>query len=263
MARIRSIKPEFPQSESIGKLSRDARLLFLQIWTIVDDSGRTRASSRMLASLLYPYDDDAKDLIQGWLVELEQNGHVRQYEVDGSRYLEVVNWSKHQKISHPAESRLPPFTDASRISIREDLAKPRESLATDLGPRIGKKESSPSVPMLACNGATATIIPMSIIQSNRPKPKPAKPYSEEFVNKFWLPYPRTPVMVKKEAWQEWLKLSPEDRQAACQAIEPFKRFLKKNPTHSIVHACRFLSQNRAEGLLEDASQRPDIRGHFA
>lgn len=34
MARIRSIKPEFPQSESIGKLSRDARPLFVLLWTI-------------------------------------------------------------------------------------------------------------------------------------------------------------------------------------------------------------------------------------
>jgi hypothetical protein len=59
MARIRTIKPEFPQSESMGRISRDARLLFVQLWCICDDHGRTRAASRMLASLLFPYDDDA------------------------------------------------------------------------------------------------------------------------------------------------------------------------------------------------------------
>ena len=47
MARIRTIKPEFPQSESIGALTREARLLFVLLWTIVDDSGRC---SRILAT---------------------------------------------------------------------------------------------------------------------------------------------------------------------------------------------------------------------
>jgi hypothetical protein len=129
VARIRTIKPEFPQSESVGKLSRDARLLFIQIWTIVDDSGRARAASRMLASLLYPYDDDAKDLMEGWLAELDAGDHIRRYDVDGSQYLEVVKWLEHQKIDKPSKSRLPEFAEASRI-----VAKPREASTTDLVP---------------------------------------------------------------------------------------------------------------------------------
>jgi hypothetical protein len=72
MPRIRTIKPEFPQSQSTGRVSRDARLLFILLWTIADDVGRTRAASRMLASLLFPYDDDAPALIEGWLAELER-----------------------------------------------------------------------------------------------------------------------------------------------------------------------------------------------
>jgi hypothetical protein len=129
MARIRTIKPEFPQSESIGKLSRDARLLYVQLWTIVDDAGRARAASRMLASLLYPYDDDARDLIDEWLAELEDGEHIRRYDVDGSQYLEIVKWLEHQKIDKPSKSRLPEFVGGSRI-----VAKPREASATDLGP---------------------------------------------------------------------------------------------------------------------------------
>lgn len=131
MPRIRSIKPEFPQSETIGKLSRDARLLFIQLWTVSDDSGRTRAASRMLASLLYPYDDDAPALIGGWLDELEKGGCIRRYEADSSSYLEIVNWLKHQKIDHPTKSRLPPFRESSR-----GLATSSRILATDLGSRI-------------------------------------------------------------------------------------------------------------------------------
>lgn len=36
MARIRTIKPEFPQSETMGRVSRDARLLFIQLWTVAE-----------------------------------------------------------------------------------------------------------------------------------------------------------------------------------------------------------------------------------
>lgn len=133
MARIRSIKPEFPQSETIGRLSRDARLLFIQLWTLADDSGRSRASSRMLASLLYPYDDDASGLIDRWLTELSKNDCIRLYEADDNQYLEIVKWLKHQKIDHPGKSKIPEFS--------EILAKPRETFATDLGPRtIGPRK---------------------------------------------------------------------------------------------------------------------------
>jgi hypothetical protein len=161
MARIRTIKPEFPQSESIGKLSRDARLLYIQLWTIVDDAGRARAASRMLASLLYPYDDDARELIDGWLLELEDGEHVRRYEVDGSQYLEIVKWLEHQKIDKPSKSRLPEFVEGSRT-----VAKPREASATDLVP------------------STSDLGP-----ENATRSRSASPSSEDFEN-FKKCYPR-------------------------------------------------------------------------
>lgn len=80
MGRIRTIKPEFPQSESVGRLSRDARLVFILLWTVADDEGRSRAASRMLASLLYPYDDDAPKRIDGWLSELEREKCLIRYQ---------------------------------------------------------------------------------------------------------------------------------------------------------------------------------------
>jgi len=138
VARIRSIKPEFPQSESMGAISRDARLLFCLLWTVCDDEGRTRGASRMLASLLFPYDDDAPRLIDGWLSELEGVQCIVRYSVAGSTYLQVCNWLIHQKIDKPSKSRLPAFVESSRI-----LAKPREPSPPDLdlGPRtIGPRK---------------------------------------------------------------------------------------------------------------------------
>lgn len=134
MARIRTIKPEFPQSETVGKLSREARLLFIQLWTICDDSGRTRAASRMLASLLYPYDDDARDQIPTWLGELDKAGCIRLYDVEGNRYLDIPKWLDHQKIDRPSASKFPAFDEGSRV-----FDEPSRTFAQDQG-REGTKE---------------------------------------------------------------------------------------------------------------------------
>jgi hypothetical protein len=128
MARIRTIKPEFPQSESMGRVSRESRLCFVLLWTLADDEGKLRGNSRMLASLLFPYDDDASGLIDGWLSELDAEGCLIRYQVDGTNYLQICKWLNHQKIDKPTKSKFPPFDGGSRI-----LANPSELSCEDLG----------------------------------------------------------------------------------------------------------------------------------
>jgi hypothetical protein len=139
MARIRTIKPEFPQSESMGRVSRDARLTFIMLWTIADDSGRLRGNSRMLASLLFPYDDDARKHIDSWLGELERENCITRYVVDGDSYLQVNGWANHQKIDKPSASKIPPPPESSRI-----LANPRESSPLDQGEDQGREGNGDS-----------------------------------------------------------------------------------------------------------------------
>jgi hypothetical protein len=114
----------------MGKVSREARLLFVNMWTLADDEGRLRAASRMLASLLYPYDDDAPDLIEGWLGELERVRSIHRYVVDDTTYAQVTNWLEHQKIDRASKSRLPAPGEPSR-----QFASPREVSPPYLGPR--------------------------------------------------------------------------------------------------------------------------------
>jgi hypothetical protein len=131
MARIRTIKPEFPQSESMGNVSRDARLCFILMWTLADDSGRLRGNSRMLASLLFPYDDDAPGRIDSWLDELDREGCVIRYVAEGATYIQIAKWLIHQKIDKPSPSKIPEFDGSSRI-----LANVRERSSEDQGSRI-------------------------------------------------------------------------------------------------------------------------------
>lgn len=143
MARIRTIKPEFPQSESMGRVSRDARLCFILLWTLVDDAGRFRGSSRMLASLLYPYDDDAQGLIEGWLDELVDQRCIDRYAVGRESYFEVCNWLSHQKIDRPSRSKFPsnPETSRNLEKTREDSSGDQGSRIKDQGSRIEEQEN--------------------------------------------------------------------------------------------------------------------------
>jgi hypothetical protein len=97
----------------MGRISRDARLTFILLWTLADDSGRLRGNSRMLASRLFPYDNDAADKIDGWLAELEGVDSILRYDVGNDRYIEIRNWLKHQKIEKPSASKHPPFVEDS------------------------------------------------------------------------------------------------------------------------------------------------------
>ena len=141
MGRIRTIKPEFPQSESMGKISRDARLLFIQMWTLADDSGRLRGNSRMLASLLYPYDNDVPDLIDKWMSELVSEKCIVCYlGNDGAHYVSICRWKDHQKIDKPTVSKLPDPNSCTPLEPSREVANPRESSSTDLGSRKGPGE---------------------------------------------------------------------------------------------------------------------------
>lgn len=141
MARIRCIKPEFAQSQSMGQVSRDARLLFIQLWTQCDDHGKARASPRMLASLLFPYDDDAAALIEGWLAELEREGCIERYVAAGAHYLRIVNWH-HQKIDRPSPSRFPGPVEPSR-GLDDSPPRIREGIKEGIEEGSGRAHALP------------------------------------------------------------------------------------------------------------------------
>jgi hypothetical protein len=121
MARIRSIQPDFARSPSMTRVSREARLLFVLLWTIVDDDGRCQSGLDDLARVLYPADSDVPMYLLSWLDELEREGCIARYTTDGLDYLRVVHWQKHQRIYHPTPSSLPapPRTGADLSGIRE------------------------------------------------------------------------------------------------------------------------------------------------
>jgi hypothetical protein len=107
MARIRSIKPEFFTSLTIGGLPPLVRLTFIGLWTHVDDDGRTVDDPRLIRSAIWPLDDRSSGDIQEDLQRLQEAGLITRYRVRGKPYLVVNTWGEHQKVSHPRASRYP------------------------------------------------------------------------------------------------------------------------------------------------------------
>lgn len=114
MARIRTIKPEFPEDELLGSEPIQVRYLFILLWTIADDEGRFRAAPEHIKSKLFQYDYDltVADVAQ-WLKTLDKIGRVHLYVVRNQQYGEIVNWLKHQRIDRPSPSSLPPSPERS------------------------------------------------------------------------------------------------------------------------------------------------------
>jgi hypothetical protein len=133
MPRIRTIHPNFPHGRAVTRLSRDARLLFILLWTRADDSGRLRLDAERLVEDLFPSDDDAALLLPSWLDELERQQCIERYEVEGAAFLRVVGWRRIQKVNHPSRSRLP-AAPLESLEILEESPKTSAGQASKADP---------------------------------------------------------------------------------------------------------------------------------
>jgi hypothetical protein len=201
MARIRTIKPEFPHSESMGRVSRESRLCFILLWTIADDAGRLRGNSRMLASLLYPYDDDAKNKIDTWLGQLSSEGCIARYDVDGTSYLQILNWLDHQKIDKPSASKLPAFISSSR-----SLANALEGSALD---QEGNGEEGKG---MEDSATTQSVEPPAVTLILVDKTE--HPIAQSAVAEWVEAYPGVNVMQQLREMKQWCIANPTNRKTA-------------------------------------------------
>lgn len=104
--RARTLKPGFFKNEQLAELPMAARLLFAGLWCLADREGRLEDRPRRIKAELFPYDDlDVEPLLQA----LADHGFIIRYAVDGARYIQVTNFTKHQS-PHPREaaSEIPP-----------------------------------------------------------------------------------------------------------------------------------------------------------
>jgi hypothetical protein len=111
--RIRSIKPSFFIDEEIGNLGFAARLFFQGLWCHADRAGRLEDKPRELEIQILPYDTKKKGISgESLLSELCPKFIIRYIGADGGRYIQIINFLKHQRpLPQEQESAIPPPSD--------------------------------------------------------------------------------------------------------------------------------------------------------
>ena len=127
MARIRTIKPQFWDDVKIGRIPRDARLLYIGLWTFADDLGVVIADPVWLKSKIFPYDRIQIQQLEAWLGLLEETGFISLLSVKSESFYYLPTFSRHQIINRPnlddvnidkklLDNILAKFTDQSVIN---------------------------------------------------------------------------------------------------------------------------------------------------
>jgi len=108
--RIRSIKPEFWRSDDITALPMEIRLLFIGLWSYVDDNGVGVDDHRQIAADLFALEEDQKEargFVREGLATLSRGLLIVRYKVNNKPYLYIRTWKLHQRVDRPGKARFP------------------------------------------------------------------------------------------------------------------------------------------------------------
>jgi len=180
--RIRTIKPEFWRSDDIAVLPRELRLLFIGLWSYVDDNGVGLDDYRQIAADLFALEEDpkeARDWVREGLATLSRALLVARYEVGGRSLLFIPTWDRHQKIDRPSKERYPrPPDDWIPPTSGDD--GPGRHLAT-----VSRQSREELAPGTGEQGNRGTGETSSAAAVPAPKRDPEPRFDE-----FWKAYPR-------------------------------------------------------------------------
>jgi len=108
MPRSRNIKPGFFKNEYLGVLDPLARLLFEGLWCLADREGRLEDRPLKIKAEILPYDNCDVDQLLNDLAA-PKGELIERYEVDGEKYIQVINFKTHQNPHvKEAKSTIPP-----------------------------------------------------------------------------------------------------------------------------------------------------------
>lgn len=205
MSRSRNIKPTFFINELLPEIAPLGRLLFIGLWCISDREGRLEDRPKRIKIELLPSDDCDVDQL---LDALQSRDFIRRYEIEGHRFIQVVNFAKHQSPHHQERESRIPAPESFEVNQGRVRGKPR----TNPGLIQDKHETSP---------VAIALIPDSLIPDSKTLRSPADADSlTDGFAEFWKAYPRK--VSKPQALKAWRKLKP-DTQAQTAILAGLKR----------------------------------------
>lgn len=199
--RIRSIKPEFWRSEDIAALSLSARLMFIGLWSYVDDNGVGDDRVSSIAADLFAEDlsrdpHETLQRVSGDTQTLENAGLIVRYSSGRKRLLYITNWESHQIVNRPSKGHGYPLPPADIIECARNGMRPSGDPQEGVSAGAGEQGSRGT-------GEQEELLPEPPVPATEPKPKRAT-YPPEF-DEWWRTYPKHKNGSKKDAYAEWRK----------------------------------------------------------
>jgi len=94
--RARNIKPGFFNNDILNSLEPLTRLLFIGLWCMADREGRLEDRPNRIRKEVLGYDDVTGKDVDNMLDELRKTFFIIRYEVEGKKYIQITNFTKHQ-----------------------------------------------------------------------------------------------------------------------------------------------------------------------
>lgn len=126
--RARNIKPGFYKNEALSECSAWARLLYPGLWMLADRKGCLEYRPKRWKAELFPYDSlDTVSLAE----ELEHNGLIVRYSVNGIEYVWIPRFLEHQNPhKNEPDSDIPPFQAGGKPDEAQPLPERSSNYAS-------------------------------------------------------------------------------------------------------------------------------------
>jgi hypothetical protein len=128
MPRIRTIKPEFFKDEDlIETCNFQTRLFFAGLWLYADRAGRLEYRPKYLKAELFPYESaDIEKMVRKLANPDVENKPEKKflivYQVGSKKFLEIVEFLKHQKPHHTERvSLIPEYNELEHLTVISPL----------------------------------------------------------------------------------------------------------------------------------------------
>src|ERR1017187_10161423 len=106
MGRIRSIKPEFTQNESLSALPAETHLFAVGLLCYADDEGYFNANLGLVKASVFPLRETSLP-IHDMFTQLGRIDFIRLgTAADGKRYGRIVKFADHQRVNRPTASKI-------------------------------------------------------------------------------------------------------------------------------------------------------------
>jgi len=124
MARIRYLKPDFFKDEDLKELPYEVRLFYAGLWCYADKEGRLEDRPERLKIEILPYDKINPEKILTQLTKNKRNGRkpfILRYEINGEKYIQILQWHKHQKPHHTEKDSEIPAPTREQMYFNSEL----------------------------------------------------------------------------------------------------------------------------------------------